>query len=193
MYYWLILLILGFGSNLASAYTTTYSEKWGEKTGTFITIILRDVFGIPVWAVGFVLAIKESVGVLYRSSVLSQVGGWFIMAVGAIIIIIALITIRARAAAPSTSDTLIKSGLYSLVRHPIHCGTILEFAGLFILWPSVKVGIAVLIGFLWIYFQSKLEERDLLRRIFDYKKYMEDVPRFFPDFLRRSNTEVENE
>jgi protein-S-isoprenylcysteine O-methyltransferase Ste14 len=186
MYYYLILLILGFSSNLASAYTTTYSEKWGEKTGTFITIILRDVFGIPVWAVGFVLAIKESVGVLYRSSVLSQVSGWFIITVGALIIIIALITIRAKAAAPSTSDSLIKSGLYSWVRHPVHCGTLLEFVGLFILWPSVKVGIAVIIGFLWIIFQSRLEERDLLRRISDYKKYMEDVPPFFPDFLGRS-------
>lgn len=158
MYYWLILLIIGFGSNLASAYTTTYSEKWGEKTGTFITILLRDVFGIPVWAVGFVLAIKESAGVLYRPSLLSQVSGWFIITAGAIIIIIALISIRSKAAAPSTSDGLIKSGLYSVVRHPIHCGTIMEFAGLFILWPTAKVGIAVIIGFLWIYLQSSLEE-----------------------------------
>jgi protein-S-isoprenylcysteine O-methyltransferase Ste14 len=193
MYYWLILLILGFSSNLASAYTTAYSEKWSEKTGTFITIILRDVFGIPVWAVGFVLAIKESVGVLYRSSFLSQVGGWFIIAAGAIIILIALITIRAKAAAPSTSDDLVKSGLYSVVRHPIHCGTIMEFVGLFILWPSVKVGISVIIGFLWIYFQSRLEEKDLLKRISDYKKYMEDVPRFFPDFPGKSKARRENE
>ena len=188
MYYFLILLITGFVSNLASAFTTVYSERWGEKTGTFITIILRDVFGIPVWAIGFILAIKESEGVLFRVSFLSQVIGWLIIAAGSLIIIIALVSIRGKAAAPSTSDGLIKSGLYSLVRHPIHCGTILEFTGLFILWPSIKVGIAVIIGLIWIYLQSRLEEKDLIRRIPDYKNYMENVPRFFPDLHEKSRT-----
>lgn len=183
MYYFLIPLILGFISNLASAFTTKYSEKWGKQTGTFITILLRDIFGIPVWAIGFVLAIKESSGVLYHSSFLSQITGWLIITAGAVIIIIALISIRVKAAAPSTGDSLVKSGIYSLVRHPIHCGTFLEFGGLLILWPSLEVAIAVVMGIIWILFQSRFEEKDLIKRIPDYKKYMEDVPRFFPNFL----------
>jgi protein-S-isoprenylcysteine O-methyltransferase Ste14 len=183
MYYFLIPLILGFISNLASASTTTYSEKWGKQTGTFITIILRDILGIPVWAIGFLLAIKESSGVLYPSSFLSQITGWVIIAAGALIIIIALISIRVKAAAPSTGDSLVKSGIYSLVRHPIHCGTFLEFGGLLVLWPSAEVGIAVLLGIVWILFQSWFEEKDLIKRIPDYKKYMEEVPRFIPKFL----------
>jgi protein-S-isoprenylcysteine O-methyltransferase Ste14 len=182
MYYFLIPLIIGFISNLASASTTKYSEMWGKQTGTFITIILRDILGIPVWAIGFVLAIKESSGVLYPSSFLSQITGWVIITVGAIIII-ALISIRVKAAAPSTGDSLVKSGIYSLVRHPIHCGTFLEFLGLLVLWPSPEVGTAVLLGIIWILFQSRFEEKDLIKRIPDYKKYMEEVPRFIPKIL----------
>ena len=184
MYFFLVLLITGFVFNLASAFTTTFSERWGEKTGTFITIILRDILGIPVWAIGFVFAIKDSSGLLYHSSFLSRFTGWLIIALGAIIVIIALISIRGKAAAPSTSDGLIRSGIYSFVRHPIHSGTFLEFAGLFFLWPSLEVGIAVILGTIWIVFQSRFEEKDLIRRIPDYKKYMEDVPRFFPDILK---------
>jgi protein-S-isoprenylcysteine O-methyltransferase Ste14 len=180
MYFFLIPLIIGFVSNLASAFTTTYSEKWGKQTGSFVTIILRDILGIPVWAIGFVLAIKESSGVLYQSTFLTQITGWLIITAGAIIIIVALISIRVKAAAPSTGDSLVKSGVYSFVRHPIHCGTFFEFAGLLILWPSSEVGIAVLLGIIWILLQSRFEEKDLIRRIPDYKKYMEDVPRFFP-------------
>ena len=182
MYYFLIPLMLGFSSNLASAFTTAYSEKWGKQIGTFITILLRDIFGIPVWATGFVLAIKESSGVIYQSTFLTLISGWLLITSGVVLIIIALISIRIKAAAPSTGDTLVKSGIYSIVRHPIHCGTFLEFGGLLILWPSLNVGLAVLIGTIWILFQSRFEERDLISRIPDYKKYMEDVPRFFPDF-----------
>ena len=184
MCFFLIPLILGFTSNLASAFTTKYSEKWGKRTGTFVTIILRDVLGIPVWAIGFVLAIKEPSALLYKASLLSQITGWLLISLGCIIIIIALVSLRMKAAAPSTQDNLINTGIYSMIRHPIHDGTFLEFAGLFILWPSLNVGIAVVLGILWIYFQSRFEEKDLIIRIPEYQNYMKQVPRFFPDILK---------
>jgi protein-S-isoprenylcysteine O-methyltransferase Ste14 len=179
-YLFLIPLLTGFISNLASAFTTTYSEKWGTKTGTFFTIILRDVLGIPVWAYGFVMAIREPSATLYSSSLLSQLGGWFIIAAGCAIIIIALVSLKIKAAAPSTNDTLIKTGIYSRVRHPIHVGTAMEFAGLLILWPSLKVAMAVVLGFVWIILQSRFEEQDLVKRMPEYRQYMSVVPGFFP-------------
>lgn len=184
MYWFLLFLIPGFISNLASAFTTTFSEKWGRKTGTFITVILRDITGIPVWAVGFVLAIWESSNMLYRISFPVQVIGWTIIAAGAVIITIALVRIKMKAAAPSTGDTLVSKGIYSIVRHPIHSGTFLEFAGLLILWPSLQVLIACAAGVLWIFLQSRFEEKDLIKRIPGYKEYMSQVPRFFPSLFK---------
>jgi protein-S-isoprenylcysteine O-methyltransferase Ste14 len=183
-YWFLIPLLLGFGSNLASAFTTTFSEKWGKQAGTFITIILRDISGIPVWAIGFVLAIREPVTLLYNPTLITQITGWLIIAIGASVIIIALISLRLKAAAPSTEDTLVRTGIYSKVRNPIHSGTALEFAGLLVLWPTLLVGISVVIGFIWIYLQTRLEEKDLIRRIPEYNKYMKEIPRFFPDILK---------
>jgi methanethiol S-methyltransferase len=180
MYLFLIPLLVGFISNLASAFTTTYSDKWGIKTGTFVTIILRDVLGIPVWAFGFVMTIREPSVFLYRSSFLSQLAGWLIISAGCAIIIIALVSLKIKAAAPSIKDKLIKTGIYSRVRHPIHAGTAMEFAGLLILWPSLKVAIAVVLGFIWIILQSGLEEKDLIRRMPAYREYMSKVPGFFP-------------
>ncbi len=181
MYWFLLFLIPGFISNLASAFTTTFSEKWGRKTGTFITIILRDVTGIPLWAIGFVMAIRASSKLLYEISLPVQIIGWIIIAIGAVIITIALVSIRLKAAAPSTGDTLVNKGIYSMVRHPIHSGTFLEFAGLFMLWPSLQVGIASAAGVLWIVLQSRYEEKDLVKRIPEYSDYMKQVPRFFPN------------
>ena len=91
-----------------------------------------------------------------------------------------MLQLRIKAAAPTTKDTLIRSGIYSLVRHPIHIGTALEFIALFIIWPSVNLAVAVISGLIWLVLQSSFEENDLLRRIPDYKEYMKEVPGFFP-------------
>jgi protein-S-isoprenylcysteine O-methyltransferase Ste14 len=180
MYWFLLPLVLGFTSNVSSAFTTFYSEKWGKARGTLLTIILRDITGIPVWAIGFVLAIRESAEFLYEKSLLTRIAGWIIFSAGAVVIIIALVSIRIKAAAPSTKDTLVKKGIYSVIRHPIHIGTFLEFAGLLILWPSFQTGIASVLGFIWIFIQTKFEEKDLIKRIPEYRDYMKEVPRFFP-------------
>lgn len=188
MYWFLFFLILGFACNLASSFTGYYSEKWGRQTGTFITILLRDIFGIPVWALGFLLAVRDSGKLLYNSTLPVTLTGWILIIAGGIIIITALVSIRVRAAAPSEGDSLVDTGIYSVVRHPIHCGTFLEFTGLVILWPSLTVGIAFILGTIWIFIQSKAEERDLKKRIHGYAEYMERVRGFMPLKKSRKNT-----
>ena len=182
MYWFVIPLILGFTANVASTFTLFYSEKWGKANGTLITIILRDIVGIPVWAIGFILAISDSSVLLYQNSQFARIMGWIILLAGAVIIVVALVSIRTKAAAPSAGDALVNKGIYSVIRHPIHSGTFLEFTGLFIIWPSVQTVIAAVLGFIWIFIQTKYEERDLKRRIPEYGDYMKQVPRFFPSF-----------
>src|SRR4030043_1780478 len=104
MYWFVIPLIIGFTSNVASTFTMVYSEKWGKARGTLLTFILRNITGIPVWATGFILAIRESAVLLYGISVSAQITGWFLILAGAVIIVIALVSIRIKAAAPSTGD-----------------------------------------------------------------------------------------
>jgi protein-S-isoprenylcysteine O-methyltransferase Ste14 len=180
MYYFLIPLIFGFISNLASSFTATYSVWWGKRNGTIVTVILRDILGIPVWVIGYMLAIRERSELLYQSSTISQLTGWIVIICGIMIITVALFTIRTKAAAPATGDSLIKSGIYSKVRHPIHSGTFLEFMGLFILWPSLLVGIASVLGIVWLWLQTIFEELDLIKRIPEYRDYMKKVSRFLP-------------
>jgi protein-S-isoprenylcysteine O-methyltransferase Ste14 len=180
MYWFVIPLILGFTSNAASAFTKHYSEKWGKTKGSIFTFILRNITGIPVWAAGFIMAMHESSGFLYRNSLIAHIAGWILIITGAVIIIIALVSIRMKAAAPSTEDSLVKKGIYTVIRHPIHSGTFLEFVGIFILYPSLPIGIATFLGCIWIFFQTKFEEQDLLKRIPEYGDYLKQVPRFFP-------------
>jgi protein-S-isoprenylcysteine O-methyltransferase Ste14 len=147
-----------------------------------VSAILRNVLGIPVWMIGFVLAARTPSPVLLTSTVAATLVGWLLITVGAAIILIALVTIRFRAAGPSVQDTLAQSGIYARVRHPIHAGTLLEFAGLFFVAPILTVALACALGVVWVLVQTRLEEIDLLQRLPSYRDYMNAVPRFLPRF-----------
>ena len=180
MFLFLVPLIIGFACNLASAFTSVYSAKWGEQKGTILTVILRDIFGIPVWGMGFVVAASAESPMLFTPVLWLVVSGWLLVAAGAVVIVIALTTIRRRAAAPTARDALAKSGIYARIRHPIHSGTILEFLGILLIRPSATVALACALGLIWVLLQTRFEEWDVLRRIPGYREYMNRVPRFIP-------------
>jgi len=184
MFFFLIPLMVGFAANLASAFTTAYSRRWGDRRGSLLTILLRDILGIPVWALGFVLAFVQKSPVPLFASPAARLLGWLLIAAGGAIILVALAVLRYRAAAPSVRDALVQSGLYGLIRHPIHSGTMLEFAGLFLARPTITVAAACVLGVVWVLVQTELEERDLLRRLPDYREYRARVPRFLPRFRK---------
>jgi protein-S-isoprenylcysteine O-methyltransferase Ste14 len=180
MYAFLFPLLAGFASNLASAFTSAYSRKWGERAGTSLTVLLRDVFGIPVWGLGFALAALYPSPYLFHPAAWTTAVGWVSAAAGGAVILAALATIRMRSAAPTAHDTLAATGLYAHVRHPIHSGTILEFLGIVLIHPSLILAAACVLGVAWVILQTRFEEWDLIRRIPEYREYMSRVPRYIP-------------
>ena len=181
----LVVLVVGFVCNTASAFTTAYSRRWGERRGSLVTAVLRNVLGIPVWAAGFVLALRAPSSFLFAPSGSSRAAGIVLILAGAAVITVALVSIRARAAVPSTSDALVQTGIYAHVRHPIHSGTFLEFLGTFLMKSSASVAAACALGVVWLLVQTKCEEIDLLKRLPGYRAYQDAVPRFFPRWVRR--------
>ncbi len=185
MYIFLIPLIFGFACNLGSAFTGAFSKKWGDKRGSLITFVLRDILGIPVWAIGFILAAQYESPALFSASIFTEVAGWVMISAGGVIILIALATIRLRSIRPSAKDSLAHSGIYTYVRHPIHSGVLLEFLGLVLASPRWTLTLACMVGVIWVLLQTRCEEADLLQRLPEYKEYMQAVPRFLPRIKAR--------
>jgi protein-S-isoprenylcysteine O-methyltransferase Ste14 len=176
----LIPLVIGFTLNVASAYTAEWTARWGERRGELVTAVLRNVLGIPVWAVGVALAVRTASPDLFATSPLAEILGWVLLVAGALIIALALHALRVKAALPSTRDTLVERGPYARVRHPIHAGMFLEWIGLVLIHPTVAVALASALGAVWTLVQTGAEESDLVRRIPAYRDYMGRVPRFWP-------------
>jgi len=180
MYLFLVPLLAGFAFNSTSAFTTFYSRHLGGRAGRLVCVLLRDVLGIPLWALGYFLAARVSASYLFAARLISSILACLLILAGAMIICTGLWSLRGRAALPSVQDTLVTDGLYAHIRHPLYTGMSLELGGLFLLLPTLPVLIACLLGVLWIFFQARLEERDLVQRLPAYTDYMQRVPRFLP-------------
>lgn len=180
MFRFLIPLCAGFIFNSASAFTTFYAQRLGEQKGRLVTIILRDVLGIPIWALGYIIAVRAPAPWLFTPPFFILLLAWSFILTGVVVIGSGVATIRWRAAAPSLHDRLETHGIYAHIRHPLYSGMLLELAGLFLLVPNLAVCIACIIGVLWLMVQARLEEWDLLQRLPAYREYMQKVPRFIP-------------
>ena len=180
MYLFLLPLLLGFSCDLASAFTGFYSRRLGDEWGTAVSLGLRGVLGLPVWALGFALAMRAPSAPLIAPSPILRLAGWALIAAGGALIGGGLITLGRRMFLPSAGDALIESGLYALVRHPMDSGAGLIFIGLFLLIPTLTVAIAAGLGLIWLTLQTRAEEVDLLGRLPAYRDYMARVPALIP-------------
>ena len=84
--------------------------------------------------------------------------------------------------------SVIKKGVFGIVRHPIYLGAILLYLGLLVITFSIiATGIWVLI-IAFYYFNSKHEEKLLLEKFGkDYNEYKKEVPMLIPR-MRRGGT-----
>ncbi len=181
----LVLLLVGFVCNAASAFTTAFSRRWGEARGRLVTGVLRNVLGIPVWVAGLVLGVRVPAEPLWPRSMWGTGLAWLLLLAGAALQTWALLSLRMRAAVPATTDALVETGPYAHLRHPIYAGLLLEFAGIVLTRPTWAAAVACGLGAAWAVLQAKLEEVDLAQRLPAYRDDMARVPRFVPRLPRR--------
>jgi len=81
---------------------------------------------------------------------------------------------------PKASGTLIQTGLYRYVRHPIYSGIIVMAIGFGVFQESAwKLALGVMLWILF-YFKSRYEETLLVKQYPDYEQYRAHSSRFFP-------------
>jgi protein-S-isoprenylcysteine O-methyltransferase Ste14 len=184
MYRFLIPLLIGFGFNWASAFTHYYSTRWGERAGRLASFVFRNILGIPVWVYGLALTARSSAAPVFKVSLVTQVLGWLLLVAGTIPMIGGLHSLGRRSFRPTERDTLVRSGIFKHIRHPIYSGLLIDFIALILLRPTKPALTACVLGWGYVFVQARLEEIDLRQRIPAYREYMRQVPRFFPRFWR---------
>lgn len=81
---------------------------------------------------------------------------------------------------PKSDSTLVETGAYRVVRHPIYSGIILGAFGWAILQRSTLVLIYALVLFLFFDIKSRREEQWLSEKFSNYKSYQSRVKKLLP-------------
>jgi protein-S-isoprenylcysteine O-methyltransferase Ste14 len=81
---------------------------------------------------------------------------------------------------------VIKSGVFSIVRHPIYLASILVYLGFIIISLSIIAFCIWVIIILFYYYISRYEESILVDKLgTQYEDYMKETPMFIPWFRRK--------
>jgi len=84
------------------------------------------------------------------------------------------------------SPSVIRKGVFGVVRHPIYLSEVLLYLGLLMLNMSLAAGAVWLGATAFLYYLSRYEERLLLKRFGDdYSSYMCDVGMWVPRLRRK--------
>jgi len=81
---------------------------------------------------------------------------------------------------PLTTGTLVTSGMYAIVRHPIYTGLLLGCAGVTFFAQSPIALFATLILAVWLNFKANYEETWLLQQYPEYADYRLRTKKFIP-------------
>jgi len=81
---------------------------------------------------------------------------------------------------------VIRSGVFSLMRHPVYFGSMLLFLGFVFIFSSILALIIWMVMVVFYLFIARYEEKILIDSLGDeYRRYMKEVPMFIPRSSRR--------
>ena len=81
---------------------------------------------------------------------------------------------------PKEKGTLVESGIFSVVRHPIYSGLSLAAAGWSLIWNSIAALVATLLLLTFFDIKARREERWLEEKFPGYSAYKSRVKKFIP-------------
>ena len=83
-------------------------------------------------------------------------------------------------------SALIRTSVFSIVRHPIYLSELLLYPGLLMMSMSLAAAVVWLIAIVFLHYISRYEEKLLLAHFGEeYRQYMSEVPMWIPRLRRK--------
>jgi protein-S-isoprenylcysteine O-methyltransferase Ste14 len=102
-----------------------------------------------------------------------QIVGWILFIAGIALILLTILTLRKK-----HTESVIWSGVFSVIRHPMYLGSILLFLAMPCFLPHWIMVILAVVNAIFIYWFMLNEEQKNIKKFGDeYERYLQSVPR----------------
>ncbi|MFC1484001.1 methyltransferase family protein [Candidatus Neomarinimicrobiota bacterium] len=153
-----------------------------HKAGDAGQLLLAIVFA-AVW-------IADSFFFEYTTFLNRYVSNWIRMPVAlAVLAVSGYLALRSLAIVfgeERETPSVIRKGVFKVVRHPMYLSEVLLYLGLLMLSLSLAAAVVWVVAIGFLYYISRHEERLLVARFGEeYEQYQREVPMWFPRIMRR--------
>ncbi len=151
---------------------------------------LPDYIFVAIQLLLFVLFLREPLLMHKVEPAALRILGVFLMVIGIAYITIALIQLNSKLSmlpTPVKSATLITTGIFKYVRHPIYSGIFLLTLGYSIVQKDLEKFIISVLILILFEIKSNYEEKKLTEKFPEYIKYKTVSSKFFPFHLVNFN------
>ena len=153
----------------------SFTEKGIKLTGVVIPLVL-------ITYIFFEEIYRYLIPVFYLESALLDYAGMLIMLGGFVICYAAQLYMRNSWKIGIDKDAevkLVTNGIFKLSRNPFFLGSLLSYAGLFLILPNIMTFTIGLAYYILIQIQVRLEEENMIKVLGEsYKKYLTEVKRW---------------
>jgi protein-S-isoprenylcysteine O-methyltransferase Ste14 len=166
------------GTVLILLFSWFYSVKHGRYHGiprffAFESIYLLVLFNIKVW--------------FHDPFSLHQVISWILLILSAYFALAGFLLLKRNGKSTGNFEettTLVRSGVYSLIRHPLYFSLFLLGTGIMMKDPAVSAVILGVVNLIAVWFTAMTEEKEMIEKFGEsYKEYMSETKMFIPFLL----------
>ena len=141
-----------------------------EPFMTLKETVLLSIVGLTVILNGILMGLLEPLDVIDELRIVA----WIAFGIGCALVILSVVALRSKG-----TKSVIDSGIYGVVRHPMYLGGIFFYVYMILLAQHWLVAILAVIGMVCVYLTMKIEEEERCIKKFGdaYRQYMQRVPR----------------
>ncbi|HXW08886.1 MAG TPA: isoprenylcysteine carboxylmethyltransferase family protein [Vicinamibacterales bacterium] len=103
---------------------------------------------------------------------------------GSLLVIFSVWSLRYAFSIEPEARRVVRSGAYTFVRHPIYLGYVLQYGGVWLIYPSAALGLVLLVWLGLTLARIRFEEHVLAQTFPQYDEYRRRTGALFPRLLR---------
>jgi len=175
-----VLLVPIIGKELFTAWTFLIRERPQAAVGTFRARFAAYAGSFVL--IGFFHAVRTWSPESFTINAVPQIAaiGGMLWLVGTVLVAIALWSLRYAFSIEPEARRVVRTGPYKFVRHPVYAAYVLQYLGIWLIYPSIVLAVGIAIWFGLTVTRMHFEERILMQAFPEYESYKRRTGALFP-------------